>query len=773
MRLGKFLLGLAGLALTTAVAASGAPVSDKSHVLTATNFESKTQTGTWIIKHYSPQCHHCLNFAPKWERVVRDTHQAMFANNVHYGEVNCLEEQDLCAKNGADAWPMVVVFKESKRAQAMSGDKTEEELMEFVQRSANVHEAVRRFEQNSVVLTPANFTETVNDAVWLIKHYSPKCPHCRHMAPAWTKMTDEMAEAEGKQHVFFGEINCLDYVDLCVNNKVDGFPTIHVFYKGSLIEEMGLDPTYENMQPFAKRLAQRRDSGEFDKALEEPQVNNDNRDWDDDEADPKKKDEPPKTPKKDEPKKDEPKKDEPKKDEPKKDEPKKDEPKKDEPKKDEPKKDDKALPNAQHDENADTEKRNAVVYNPDGEAVVLTKENFAERTASGPWFIKFYAPWCPHCQHLAPVWAELGGKLRGKMNVGSVNCDEASSLCSKYNVQGYPTLKLLWDGETADYKGERELKALEKFVDSVLAQPHTAQSVQDVQAGAAGPRRRLCLCLRRQRLQRQDCRCIGPRQGQRAKAIPVQEPSARQQCTDGRRGFARTPSCRHWRRSRMHRRSSTQVRWPTTTSCTNGSTPSASHCCRSWSARTRTTCSTTRTTLCWLCWTRTAAATTWTTTAVPCARPPSSTRRHSRTPGAVIRDRCGSRGSMATSGRRMSTASSACVALTGPPLSLPSPARTGTLTWTPMALKLSLPRWASFWLCAQPSRANCARRAQTPCWCAVSMPWAQPSKPHGCFSSARFCAPCFLWPLPLVSSTTWFRRAGSSRGGSYGVVKSD
>ncbi|KAJ1948999.1 hypothetical protein EC988_004945, partial [Linderina pennispora] len=456
-----FLLGLAGLALTTAVAASGAPVSDKSHVLTATNFESKTQTGTWIIKHYSPQCHHCLNFAPKWERVVRDTHQAMFANNVHYGEVNCLEEQDLCAKNGADTWPMVVVFKESKRAQAMSGDKTEEELMEFVQRSANVHEAVRRFEQNSVVLTPANFTETVNDAVWLIKHYSPKCPHCRHMAPAWTKMTDEMAEAEGKQHVFFGEINCLDYRDLCVNNKVDGFPTIHVFYKGSLIEEMGLDPTYENMQPFAKRLAERRDSGEFDKALEEPQVNNDNRDWDDDEADPKKKDEP-------------------KKDEPKKDEPKKDEPKKDEPKKDEPKKDDKALPDAQHDENADAEKRDAVVYNPDGEAVVLTKENFAERTASGPWFIKFYAPWCPHCQHLAPVWAELGGKLRGKMNVGSVNCDEATSLCSKYNVQGYPTLKLLWDGETADYKGERELKALEKFVDSVLAQPHTAQSVQDV-----------------------------------------------------------------------------------------------------------------------------------------------------------------------------------------------------------------------------------------------------------------------------------------------------
>ena len=41
----------------------------------------------------------------------------------------------------------------------------------------------------------------------------------------------------------------------------------------------------------------------------------------------------------------------------------------------------------------------------------LDAENFEEvvisRLDGKGWFVKFYAPWCQHCQALAPIWDKL------------------------------------------------------------------------------------------------------------------------------------------------------------------------------------------------------------------------------------------------------------------------------------------------------------------------------------------------------------------------------
>ncbi|OMJ18224.1 Thioredoxin domain-containing protein 5, partial [Smittium culicis] len=92
--------------------------------------------------------------------------------------------------------------------------------------------------QNSVILTPENFTNLTSKNSWLIKYYSPKCSHCIAFAPVWTEFTDTMAEKANPSGLFFGEVDCLEFSDLCTKNEIDGYPTVNFYTDGKLVKEI-------------------------------------------------------------------------------------------------------------------------------------------------------------------------------------------------------------------------------------------------------------------------------------------------------------------------------------------------------------------------------------------------------------------------------------------------------------------------------------------------------------------------------------------------------
>jgi len=98
---------------------------------------------------------------------------------------------------------------------------------------------------------------------------------------------------------------------------------------------------------------------------------------------------------------------------------------------------------------------------------ILTAASFAAAVAKGDTFVKFYAPWCGHCQKLAPAWDELAKSFEkdDQAKIAKVDCTQHQAVCQEHEVKGYPTLAYFRAGSKIEtYKGARTLSELKEFV---------------------------------------------------------------------------------------------------------------------------------------------------------------------------------------------------------------------------------------------------------------------------------------------------------------------
>ena len=86
----------------------------------------------------------------------------------------------------------------------------------------------------------------------------------------------------------------------------------------------------------------------------------------------------------------------------------------------------------------------------------------------------FYTTWCPHCKKSMPVWQNLKSELDGKTMKGvtlsfiEVDCDKDAGLAEKFNVQGYPTIKLVKGNQVIEYDAKPEKDTLMEFLQTSL-----------------------------------------------------------------------------------------------------------------------------------------------------------------------------------------------------------------------------------------------------------------------------------------------------------------
>ena len=86
----------------------------------------------------------------------------------------------------------------------------------------------------------------------------------------------------------------------------------------------------------------------------------------------------------------------------------------------------------------------------------------------------FYTTWCPHCKSARPEWEKLKKEYENKpfnntrVIFRDVDCDKEESIADEYKVEGYPTIKMVKDGEVIEYDAKPKYDTLVQFLNSTL-----------------------------------------------------------------------------------------------------------------------------------------------------------------------------------------------------------------------------------------------------------------------------------------------------------------
>lgn len=66
---------------------------------------------------------------------------------------------------------------------------------------------------------------------------------------------------------------------------------------------------------------------------------------------------------------------------------------------------------------------------------------------TGVVLVEFFASWCPHCQRMMPVVADVKALFEGRAPVYQFDIDENQELASEFDVNSIPTFIIFKNGE--------------------------------------------------------------------------------------------------------------------------------------------------------------------------------------------------------------------------------------------------------------------------------------------------------------------------------------
>lgn len=105
----------------------------------------------------------------------------------------------------------------------------------------------------------------------------------------------------------------------------------------------------------------------------------------------------------------------------------------------------------------------------------VANKEFEEQTSKKEAeLLFFYTEWCPYCKKAKPIWNEVKEKYENEpinntiVYFKEIDCDKDEKMADEYNIEGYPTIKLIKDGQIIEYDAKPSVENLEKFLHTTL-----------------------------------------------------------------------------------------------------------------------------------------------------------------------------------------------------------------------------------------------------------------------------------------------------------------
>ncbi|KAJ3485273.1 hypothetical protein NLJ89_g11914 [Agrocybe chaxingu] len=111
----------------------------------------------------------------------------------------------------------------------------------------------------------------------------------------------------------------------------------------------------------------------------------------------------------------------------------------------------------------------AAIFPKDSHVKMLDAKGFREAMKKNETsLVAFVAPWCGHCQRMAPEYSKAAVGLHPLIPTYAVDCDAEKNkkLCANQDVKGFPTVKLFPRGKSLPpmlYEQERTASGFYHF----------------------------------------------------------------------------------------------------------------------------------------------------------------------------------------------------------------------------------------------------------------------------------------------------------------------